>query len=209
MQDLLKVMKQIKDLVGTPFLSVHGCAFMHAACGRGGGRGRSCSDISLRFSLRTSPHLHLYAHPLCPKDITFFHFKHFCEFNEIFNFYARQMDKEVWRGAPIQLPPPLQLLTLPLPSSCALRPCLSLGLTSRRDMLHLLCILGGQLSTKINKNHSPALSLLLPIPRTTQPAPLSPWPPPGSILFVAKKLNWLLVCSCIALYTALWIAATL
>lgn len=154
-----------------------------------------------RFVFRCGPvpHLHLYAHPLCPKDITFFHFKHFCEFNEIFNFYARQMDKEVGRdgGADRVSPLPLlQLLTLPLPlaSSCAPRPwrwsCLSVGLTSRRDMLHLLCILGGQLSTKINNTPPRPYPCFLPI---------TP-PPRGSILFVVAQkvelaLGLLLYCT--------------
>lgn len=73
-------------LVYSISLSVQ-CAFMHTAA--------AAALRTYRFAFARSrtrvPHLHLYAHPLCPKDITFFHFKHFCEFNEIFNFYARQM----------------------------------------------------------------------------------------------------------------------
>jgi len=91
--------------------------------GRGTGVEWAFRTYRFVFTRATVPHLHLYAHPLCPKDITFFHFKHFCEFNEIFNFYARPMGGDGWWGAWQRL--------------------LSLGLTSRRDMLHLPCILVG------------------------------------------------------------------
>jgi len=73
--------------------------------GRGTGVEWAFRTYRFVFTRATVPHLHLYAHPLCPKDITFFHFKHFCEFNEIFNFYARPMGGDGWGVGGVAAPP--------------------------------------------------------------------------------------------------------